>query len=149
MESYDPTKATRVWQRVQSGLQQPDPDALRALMQEQLQNAAAYRHLAKSLPQKQFQILRQLARDAQSDADCLNGICTIRTGTHTPQMTPPLQKEPAERMLRKCYGREMRCLAEYDARTSDPEYGPVFAGLAARKKSHCMKLLELMGQAKT
>jgi len=42
----------------------------------------------------------------------------------------------------------MRCLAQYEARANDPEYGPVFARLAAQEREHCMAVLELIGRAK-
>ena len=56
------------------------------------------------------------------------------------------RQAPADRTLRRCYGREMRCLAQYESRANDPEYGPVFTRLAAQEREHCMAVLELIGK---
>lgn len=148
MEPFDAAKATRVWQRVQGSLQQPDSTSLIVLINEEWQDATIYLHLSKRMSQKESQILRRLSEEEQSHAACLKGIYTLITGQRTvPQAVPP-EQEPAELTLRKCYGREMRCLAEYEARSSDPEYGPIFARLAAQEREHCMAVLGLIGNLK-
>ena len=53
-----------------------------------------------------------------------------------------------EALLRRCYGREMQCLAKYEARSSDPEFGVVFARLAEQERRHCHMVLELLGHLK-
>lgn len=146
MENYDAAKATRVWQRVQAS--QPEAEGLPALIAGELEDAATYIQLARRLGSKEGQVLRQLAAAEQSHAACLKGIYTLMTGEPINPRIPPLRQEPAERTLRRCYGKEMRCLAQYEARTSDPEYGPVFARLAAQEREHCMTVLELIGRLK-
>ncbi len=146
MENYDAAKATRVWQRVQAS--QPEAEGLPALIAGELEDAATYIQLARRLGSKEGQVLRQLAATEQSHAACLKGIYTLMTGEPINPRIPPLRQEPAERTLRRCYGKEMRCLAQYEARTSDPEYGPVFARLAAQEREHCMTVLELIGRLK-
>ena len=148
MENYDAAKATRVWQRVQASQNQPDAQGLTALIAEELEDAATYAQLAKRTGGKDGQILRQIAQTEHSHAACLKGIYTLMTGEPVNPRIPPLRQEPAERTLRRCYGREMRCLAQYEARASDPEYGPVFARLAAKEREHCMMVLELLGRMK-
>ena len=147
MENFDPAKATRVWQRVQ-GVQSPqqDTNGLPALISEELEDAATYIQLARRLGGKDGQTLRQLAAAEQSHAACLKGIYTLVTGEPINPKIPPLRQEPADRTLRRCYGREMRCLAQYEARSADPEYGPVFVHLAAQEREHCMAVLELIGK---
>ena len=49
-------------------------------------------------------------------------------------------------MLRRCYGKELRLLKEYENRCSDAEYGPVFDRLAQRGRDHCCTVLELIGK---
>ena len=149
METYDADKATRVWQRVQ-GAQQPQPEmeGLPALLAEEQQDAAVYLHLAKRMGPRESQILRRLSEEEQSHGACLKGIYTLITGQQIAPQIPPMHQEPAERILRRCYGREMRCLAQYEARSADPEYGPVFAKLAAQEREHCMAVLELIGRLK-
>ena len=149
MEHYDTAKATRVWQRVQTSLQpQPDTQGLSALIAEELEDAATYAQLAKQFGGKDRQTLRRLAETEYSHAACLKGIYTLMTGEPINPKIPPLRQEPADRTLRRCYGREMRCLAQYEGRSSDPEYGPVFARLAAKEQEHCMTVLELLGRMK-
>ena len=149
MENYDAAKATRVWQRVQASQQsQPDAQGLPALISEELEDAATYAQLAKRLGGRDGQALRSLAENEHSHAACLKGIYTLMTGEPINPKIPPTRQEPAERTLRRCYGREMRCLAQYEARSGDPEYGPVFSRLAAREREHCMTVLELLGRIK-
>lgn len=149
MEHYDAAKATRVWQRVQSSQQnQPDIQGLSALIAEELEDAATYAQLAKRFGGKEGQTFRQLADTEYSHAACLKGIYALMTGEPINPVIPPLRQEPAERTLRRCYGREMRCLAQYECRSSDPEYGPVFTRLAAQEREHCMTVLELLGRMK-
>ena len=146
MEIFDPAAATRVWQRVQPT--QPEAAGLPALIAGELEDSATYQHLAKHIGGKEGQTLHRLAETEQSHAACLKGIYTLMTGEPINPRIPPLRSEPVERTLRRCYGREMRCLAQYEARSSDPEYGPVFARLAAKEREHCMAVLELIGRIK-
>lgn len=145
MENFDAARATKVWQRVQ-GADQPETEGLPALIAEELEDAATYQQLARRLGGKDAQALRQLAETEQSHAACLKGIYTLMTGQPINPKVPPLRQEPADRTLRRCYGREMRCLAQYEARSGHPEYGPVFARLAAQEREHCMAVLELLGR---
>ena len=144
MENFDAAKATRVWQRVQAT--QPEAEGLPALIAGELEDAATYIQLAKRLGGKEGQVLRKLAETEHSHAACLKGIYTLMTGEPINPRIPPLRQEESARTLRRCYGREMRCLAQYEARSSDPEYGPVFSRLAAQEQEHCRIVLELLGR---
>ena len=135
---------TRLWQRTQAP--QPEADGLPALIAEELEAADTYLHLAKHLSGRDSQVLRQLAETEYSHASCLKGIYTLITGQPIAPRVPPVRPEPAERTLRRCYGREMRCLAQYESRADHPEYGPVFARLASQERAHCMAVLELLGR---
>ena len=147
MENYDAAKATRVWQRVQAAqTTQPAVEGLPALIAGEMEDGATYLQLAKRLGGKEGQTLRHLAEAEHSHAACLKGIYTLMTGEPIAPRIPPLRPEPAERTLRRCYGREMRCLAQYEARSNDPEYGPVFSRLATQEREHCMAVLELIGR---
>ena len=42
----------------------------------------------------------------------------------------------------------MRARAQYEGRSSDPEYGQVYARLAEQEKEHCRIILELIGNLK-
>lgn len=147
MENFDESRATRVWQRVRSS--QPETEGLPELIAGELEDGATYLYLARKLGGREGQALRQLSETEQSHAACLKGIYTLITGEAIAPRIPPLRQEPPERTLRRCYGREMRCLAQYEARADHPEYGPVFARLAQQEREHCMAVLELLGRLKS
>lgn len=147
MNDYDPEKAARVWQRVQGKAPAPEPpgQGLPALMAEVWRDAAAYLYLSRRFPGKDGVLLRRLAEENQSQAACLRGIHAMVTGARPVNHTPPPTQEPAETLLRRCYGRELRRFHEYEARSADPDFGPVFTRLAAQTREHCTRVLELLG----
>jgi rubrerythrin len=149
MKPYDPKTAISVWDRVKSAESSAgDAPAILNLIEEELADAATYLRLAKKLPPPQAAIARQLSQQEQSHAVCLKGIYSLITGRKALVPQPVISDDPPEIVLRRCYGREMRCLAQYEARVNDPEYGPVFARLAAQEREHCMAVLELIGRLK-
>lgn len=152
MEVYDPEKAARVWQRVRgenmSPVPEPDIQGLLALIAEEWTDATTYLHLSRQYQGKQSATLRKMFEEEQAHAACLKGIYTLTTGTRPVVRTVPPAREPVETTLRRCYGREMRCLAEYEARSADSQYGQVFARLAAQEREHCHLILELLGSLK-
>lgn len=146
METYDPEKAARVWQRVHAKPEtRPEGEGLLALIAGEWADAAAYLALSRQCQGRRSAQLRRLFEEEQAHAACLKGIYTLVTGTRPIVRTPLPPPEPMDVALRKCYGREMRCLAEYESRTADPEYGPVFVRLAAQEREHCKLVLELIG----
>ena len=147
MENYDAAKATKVWQRVHSCQGATEPlTGLPALIAEELLDASVYQQLARRMGPKDATILRRLSEDDTTHADCLKGIHHLITGEKIIPRTPSISLEAPALILRHCYGREMRCLAQYEARCSDPEYGPVFSRLAAQKQEHCRLVLALLGK---
>lgn len=149
METYDPDKAARVWQRVHNfGTPQTEYTSLPELIAEEWQDAAIYLNLSRRFPQKESRILRRLFEEERAHAACLKGIYTLISGQRGIPRREALPQEPVEATLRKCYGREMRCLAEYEARSEDPEYGQIFARLAVQEWEHCRMVLELLGGLK-
>ena len=147
MENFDAAKATRVWQRVQGNPTSPETTTgLPALIAEELQDAAVYLQLSRRMGSKEAQLLRRLYEEDLSHAACLKGIYNLITGEKSAVRTPPVCQESPELSLRRCYGREMRCLAQYETRSTDPEYGPVFSRMAAQEKEHCSMVLELLGR---
>ena len=147
MEKYDAAKATRVWQRVQGSPAGNEPHTgLPALIAEELQNATVYQQLARRMGPKDAPLLRRLHEEDHAHADCLKGIYNLVTGEKSSHRAPPVPQESPDRSQRRCYGQEMRCLAQYEARSTDPEYGPVFSRLAAQEREHCRIILELLGR---
>lgn len=149
METYDPEKAARVWQRVR-GEDTPAPNhqGLLALIAEEWTDATTYLILSRRFQGKQSLLLRRMFEEEQAHAACLKGIYTLITGQRPITKSAPLPQEGTEAILRRCYGREMRCLAEYEARSADPEYGQVYARLATQERDHCRQILELLGSYK-
>ena len=145
MENMDAEKAARVWQRVQAG-HGSDPEELMTLAALERSDAAVYLQLSHRFQGEEAALLRRLYRQKLSRAACLRGMYQLRTGNRlssAPVKGQPLQNTQAA--LRRCYGREMQSLAACEARSHDPEYGPVFGDLARQGRTHCQLLLTLIG----
>ena len=139
-------KTRQVMQRVQGDAPRPEIRQLPELIAEEKADAAAYLHLSHRFGGKEGAMLRRMFEEEQTHISCLRGIFRLMTGErcqiHT---TPQPLSEDAAVLLRRCYGREMRCLARYEQRAADPEYGPVFQRLAEQERAHCHMILELLG----
>lgn len=150
MEVYDKAKAARVWQRVQNSTPTPPADPTRGLsglIAEEWADAAIYLALSKRVQGNAAAILRKMGQEEQTHMTCLKGMYALQ-GSGRPDIPapPPPDKAPVDVILRRCYGREMRCLAQYESRTDHPEYGQVFARIAAQEKEHCRLILQLLGE---
>ena len=146
MNTIDPVKAAQVWQRVQgerpAGLRE---DVLLELIARESEDAEIYLQLSRKLQGRAGALLRKMYEQEQAHAACLRGIYTLTTGKRAGAITPRLTPDTPEHILRRCYGREMRCLARYEQRINDPEYGQVFSRLAEQERDHCRMILELLG----
>lgn len=149
METIDPAKAALVWQRVQADIPQESPEqGLLELITQEWTDAAIYLQLSRRFQGRESAILRRMFEEEQAHAACLKGIYTLITGARpTIHAVPPTAGDP-DQILRRCYGREMRCLAQYEKRAANPEYGQVFSRLAAQERDHCRLVLELLGNLK-
>ena len=146
METIDPAKAARVWQRVRGDAPQEHPEqGLLEMIAREWTDASTYLQLSRQFQGKHSAMLRRMFEEEQAHTACLKGIYTRITGKRpvvkavSPALTDP------EQLLRQCYGRVMQCLARYEQRSSDPEYGQVFARLADQEREHCRLVLELLG----
>ena len=108
-------------------------------------DAAAYQRLTRKLPPPQAAITRQIYQQEQSHISCLKGIYTLITGEKPLVPPPAVSDDPPEITLRRCYGREMRCLSQYESRMGDPQYGHIFRSLARQEQEHCRRILEILG----
>ena len=148
METIDPAKAARVWQRVQGGSSR-DPEELIPLATYEQGDASTYLQLSRRFQGKDAAVLRQLYEQELSHASCLKGMYQMLTGNHLPiPATQPILGENTQAALRRCYAREMQSLAAYEARMNDPEYGQVFSRLAQQERTHCHTLLTIIGNLK-
>ena len=158
MDTIDREKAARVWQRVRgenNAMPTPSPvpqadfaQMLTALIAEELVDATTYLHLSRHFQGQHSAALRRMYEQEQAHSACLKGIYTLITGNRPNVRAVQPELSDPETVLRRCYGREMRSLAEYEARSSDPHYGQVFARLAQQEQEHCSKILELLGSFK-
>ena len=146
METIDKAKAARVWQRVQGEVAANPTHGLQAMIAEEWADAAIYLSLSRRVPGNAANILRKIGQEEQSHMACLKGIYALQ-GAGKPDIPPPpaVDKAPVSVILRRCYGREMRCLAHYESRASDPEYGQVYTRMAQQEREHCRLILEILG----
>ena len=146
METFDKAKAARVWQRVQGDAATNPARGLQGLIAEEWADAAIYLSLSKRVQGNAANILRKIGQEEQAHMACLKGIYTLQ-GTGRPDIPapPPVDRAPVSVLLRRCYGREMRCLAQYESRANDPEYGQIYARMAQQEREHCRQILELLG----
>ena len=146
MTPYDPQKAAEVWKRVQTPLSASfDPSELLTMIADEWTDAVTYLHLSRHFRGKKAELLRQMSQQEQAHAACLKGIYTLITGRQPRIHVSPASRESPPILLRRCYGREMHALSRYQQRTSDPEYGQVYARLASQEQAHCQILLQLLG----
>ena len=143
MERMD--KSREVWQRVRNPQPAVPRDGVRALRRESAALAGAYRQLSTSLTGKAREKAEQLYREEAAISDCLRGLEVLRGEDGGRLKFPQPAKEPALRLLRGCCHRTRNCMAEYTARSVDPETGAVFRALADRAQRQCALIAELMG----
>lgn len=149
MQVYDAQKAAQIWQRVRGAeCQTSPPQGLNTLLMQTAAEADAYQKLSMRFTGSDRTILHKMAREAASHTACLKGICSLVRGAPPAVQTPPSTPESPEITLRKYYRIALQSLGEFETRSSDAEYGPVFAQMAAVKRIHCMRLLELLGRCK-
>lgn len=134
----------KIWQRVRNDAP-PVTEGLPGLAAGALARAALYSTLARQMQGPGRSILQQLQEEEQHCARYLKGVYRMATGTAMNVAAVPPTVENTEAALRKCYGQALKALAAFDSRAYDPEYGPVFGILAAKKQEHCCALAELMG----
>ena len=146
MKNYDPKTAARVWDRVQNtAVPAGDSQLILNLIAEEILDAATYLQLSKRLSTPQAAAIKQLAQQEQSHVSCLKGVYTMITGEKPKVLPVKVSDDPPDIVLRRCYGREMRALAQYEARQNDPQYGHVFRMMARQEQEHCRRLLEILG----
>jgi len=132
-----------VWQRVAA---QGAPLDIGRRLEEEWMDSVLYLHLSKQFSGREQRLLYGMFQQEQAHIACLRGICAINTGSLPKMQVPAVPKETVQELLRRSYGREMRCLAAYESRKADPAYGPVFTHLAAQEQEHCATVLQIFGK---
>lgn len=135
----------QVWQRVRATAEEPPRSDLRQLQREAMELAAIYRNLVAQFTGRQQEQARRLYLGEKANAQALAGIGLLsRQQGEALKLWQP-GKEPAGKVLERCYHRTRRCMTEYLARSAEPEFGSVFRALADREGEHCAVIAELLG----
>ena len=137
MERIDRELEERVWQRIQ-GQPQAGPGDLRPLLLLAMEAEAACRQLPPG-PTRE-----RLVKNAAANAACLRGI-GILGGEGGKRQSQAVPREPARKLIEKCYHRARHLTAEYTARELDGEFGVVYRQMADRERENCALLMELLG----
>lgn len=111
-----------------------------------LENGAAYRRAASGASGSLRERLRHLQENALTQADSISGIHCLSAGTPLPRKEQPAPAQPMPTLLKNCYHRAHRALAEYTMRTTEGEVGTVFHTLATLAAEECATLAHLLGQ---
>lgn len=149
METIDSAKAAQVWQRVHGETTGNCPEeGLTELIAQEWEAATTYLQLSRRLQGKQNMLLRKLFEQEQAHAACLKGIYTLITGKRPNVAGVKPVVDDTGKALRRCYGKQMQCLAKYEQRGADPDYGHIYTRLAQQEKEHCHMILEILGSLK-
>lgn len=125
---------------------QGEAQSLLPLIARVWDGAAAYAQTARELTGRDAALLRRLTEEAQAQAACLKGIYAIITGKNPSVRFSPAPREAVPVALRRCYGRELKLLSEYETWTGRQDYGHVFTCLARQSREHCGVILEVLGR---
>lgn len=134
----------KIWQRVK-GDAAPVTDGLPGVASGALSRAALYNALARQLQGPGRSIFLSLQEEEQQCVRYLQGIYRLSTGNKMQLSSLPPTAKKVETALQKCYGQSLKALVFFDQRTNHPEYGPVFAHLAAKMRDNCCKIAGLLG----
>ena len=145
MEQINQVQAQQIWQRVRAAGASAPRDTLETLIREERELAAVYLRLSRKFTGREYAVLRRMFEQEQSHCSCLRGIYTLTTGKKPECAASKPAHGSVEQVLRECYGREMRALSAYEARSADPQYGHVFAELKTQDQDHCRIILQLIG----
>ena len=147
MANYDKQMADRVWKRVQGEREEEKRDLnLKGLILSAQMASATYQQLSRQLGQREGPTLQRLAREEQANSACLKGICLLAEGRRPDGKQPQITRESPELMLRRAYAGELKTMAALEALSGHPEYGHIFADLAARERDHSRTILEILGR---
>lgn len=127
----------RVWQRVLS----PEPKELQTLQMLLRQLSLDLAYLSQRSKNQEDPVAAQLIREYAGQKHSLKGILLLTGGSIPGEATGA-----ADHSLRRCFDHALRRLGEYQLRSSDPVYGPVFRQLAEQTGQHCFRITQLLGK---
>lgn len=131
-----------VWQRVQQKPQSPALPELPSLLTGLRQEAVLYTLLLK---QTNHTGLKPLLKQVNSHIASVKGMCLL-SGAEVQHFVPPQpRQENWETAMRRAYANALGRLTEYEKRTSDASFGPVFCILAEETKAALRIITTLCG----
>ena len=131
-----------VCQRVQQKPQSPAPPELPPLLTGLRQEAVLYTLL---LNRTNHTGLKPLLKQINSHIACVKGMCLLSGAEIQHFMPPQPRQENWETAMRRAYTNALGRLTEYEKRTSDASFGPVFSILAEEAKSALRTITTLCG----
>lgn len=134
----------RVWQRVRGTVERDTGPEQKQLLLEAMEMASVYGHLLKQASEQSRELLRQLQEGERANIACLKGIARLRRQELQGKPLPPV-REPANKLLEKCYHRSRRAAMAFLAQSAGGEFGEVYRVMADRERSHCAWIAQLMG----
>lgn len=135
-----------VWKRVQPQREVPRQLDLRALELAEGENLAAYRILLPGLKGSVRKTVSELLVTSRENGLILRGMQSLAGGKLRDEKPQPVEKEPAEAMLRGCFYRTQKLQREYTARWTEGEGGCVFQILTERTRESCGQVALALGQ---
>ena len=155
MNQFDSEQVRRIWQRVQSGNELPQPPAdtppgtdFAKLSDAEREISRLYLQLSRYFPGQNSRLLHQLSRQAQSRAVTLRGICRLCDCDCPPAPVVPQRNTNPRLLLHRCYALSRQAAAAYRRQEAHPQFGAVFEKMAARQEECCATLLSLLGRLK-
>ena len=146
METIDPGKIARVWERVHpESERKPDASGLSELIAQQLTAAMTYDQLSRQLRGNAAHILRRLQEEKRAQAASLKGIYRLMTDRMPIIKVPPIPQRNPETALRHCCRQELQCLIHYEQLCEDPIKAQLFPQLKKRQQAQYCLVLELFG----
>ena len=131
-----------VWQRVQQKPQPPEQLELPTLLTGLRQEAVLYTLL---LNKTNHTGLKPLLKQVNSHIASVKGMCLL-SGAEIQHFIPPQpRQENWETAMRRAYTNALGRLTEYEKRTSDASFGPVFRILADETKMTLRTITTLSG----
>lgn len=135
-----------VWKRVQPQRDSARQLDVRALELAEGENQAAYRMLLTGLKGSARQTVSGLLATSRENGRILRGLQSLAGGKPGDEKPQPVEKEPAEAMLRGCFYRTQKLQREYTARWTEGEGGCVFQILTERARESCGQIALALGQ---
>lgn len=142
----NPGKEGEIWQRVLEGREQEPSRTLGWLYSDAREEEGALTVLTEGLRGKARELAALLLEGCREKEEILLGLMELSGGEVRKNGVPG--KPPREgkaAILRRCYRRCCRNVAEYTARIPDPEFGTVFKNLAEKEEGRCVLMARLAG----